>query len=203
MPRKVFTAGEVLAAADVNEFLQDQAVMTFAGTAARGSAIGTAIEGMFTYLEDTDTYESYTGSGWVSALPMGAWTAFTPTWSALTVGNGIYNKSHYYLSGKTATVAIDFELGSTSAVTGNITLTLPTELSRSSVYNTGLTQLTLVDASVTTYLGIGTVRSVNARDWLIRGASGTPVAFVSTSATSPFTWTTGDRIVFGATFEVA
>jgi hypothetical protein len=44
MPRKVFTAGEVLAAADVNQFLQDQVIMTFAGTAARGSAIGTATE---------------------------------------------------------------------------------------------------------------------------------------------------------------
>jgi hypothetical protein len=180
-----------------------QAVATFSNDAARTAAITSPVEGQMTYLLDVDRYDSWSGSAWVSALPMGAWTAFTPTWTSVTVGNGIYNKSHYYLSGKTATVAIDFELGSTSAVTGNITLTLPTELSRSSVFNTGLTQLTLVDASVSTYLGIGTVRSVNARDWLIRGASGTPVAFVSTSATSPFTWTTGDRIVFGATFEVA
>jgi hypothetical protein len=36
MPRKVFTSGEVLSATDVNEFLMDQMVQTFAGTAARG-----------------------------------------------------------------------------------------------------------------------------------------------------------------------
>jgi hypothetical protein len=64
MPRKVFTPGEVLAAADVNEFLQDQAIMTFAGTAARGSAIGTATEGMVTYLADTDTFEFWNGTAY-------------------------------------------------------------------------------------------------------------------------------------------
>jgi hypothetical protein len=66
MSRKVFTAGEVLAAADVNSFLMDQTVMSFAGTAARGSAIGTAVEGMTTYREDTNRIESWTGSEWQS-----------------------------------------------------------------------------------------------------------------------------------------
>jgi hypothetical protein len=64
MSRKVFTAGEVLAAADVNSFLMDQTVMSFAGTAARGSAIGTATEGMYTHLEDSDKLEFWDGSAW-------------------------------------------------------------------------------------------------------------------------------------------
>jgi hypothetical protein len=62
MPRKVFTAGEVLAAADVNTYLMDQAVMTFAGTAARGSAIPSPTEGMVTYLADSDTFEFWNGT---------------------------------------------------------------------------------------------------------------------------------------------
>ena len=65
MSRKVFTAGEVLAAADVNSFLMDQTVMTFAGTAARGSAIGTATEGMLTYLADSKTFEYWNGTAYV------------------------------------------------------------------------------------------------------------------------------------------
>ncbi len=52
--RKVFTAGEVLTAANVQDYLQDQAVMVFAGSAARGSAIGTATEGMVSYLTDNN-----------------------------------------------------------------------------------------------------------------------------------------------------
>jgi hypothetical protein len=64
MPRKVFTAGEVLAAADVNSFLMDQTVMTFAGTAARSSAIGTATEGMVTWLNDQNALQVYDGTQW-------------------------------------------------------------------------------------------------------------------------------------------
>jgi hypothetical protein len=66
MPRKVFDAGEVLSASDVNEFLMDQMVQTFAGTAARGSAIGSATAGMITYLSDSDTFEYWNGSSYVS-----------------------------------------------------------------------------------------------------------------------------------------
>jgi hypothetical protein len=65
MPRKVFTAGEVLAAADVNSFLMDQSVMTFAGTAARGSAISSPLAGMIVFLEDLDRFELYNGATWV------------------------------------------------------------------------------------------------------------------------------------------
>ena len=58
--RKTFTAGEVLQAADVNDYLMDQSVMVFAGTAARGSAIPSPTEGMVTYLEDADELQVYT-----------------------------------------------------------------------------------------------------------------------------------------------
>lgn len=61
---KDFQAGEVLTAVDVDTYLMQQTIMVFAGTAARGSAIGTPTEGMFTYLKDTDSVEYYTGSNW-------------------------------------------------------------------------------------------------------------------------------------------
>jgi hypothetical protein len=66
MSRKVFTAGEVLAAADVNSFLMDQTVMSFAGTAARGSAIPSPVNGMTTYLEDSKDLQVYDGSAYSS-----------------------------------------------------------------------------------------------------------------------------------------
>jgi hypothetical protein len=64
MPRKIFTAGEVLAAADVNTFLMDQAVMTFADSTARGSAIGSATQGMVTYLENEDEFQYWAGTAY-------------------------------------------------------------------------------------------------------------------------------------------
>lgn len=63
--RKVFTAGSVLTAADVNDYLMDQAVMVFGGSAARGSAIGTATEGMTSYLSDTNSVEVFDGTQWL------------------------------------------------------------------------------------------------------------------------------------------
>jgi hypothetical protein len=65
MPRKVFDAGEVLSATDVNNSLMNQMVMTFAGTAARGSAIASPTEGMLTYLADSNTFEYYNGTSFV------------------------------------------------------------------------------------------------------------------------------------------
>jgi hypothetical protein len=40
--------------------------MSFAGTAARGSAIPSPVEGMYTHLEDSDRLEFWNGSAWVS-----------------------------------------------------------------------------------------------------------------------------------------
>jgi hypothetical protein len=63
---KSFAAGERLFAADVNDFLMEQAVMTFADDAARASALsGVLREGILTYNEDTNALERYDGSAFV------------------------------------------------------------------------------------------------------------------------------------------
>jgi len=66
MPRKEFQAFTRLDASDVNEFLMDQTIMVFGGTAARGSAIPTPVEGMYTHINETDSLEYYDGSAWES-----------------------------------------------------------------------------------------------------------------------------------------
>ena len=62
--RKVFTAGEVLEASEVNGYLMDQSVMVFAGTAERAAAIGTPTEGMVTYLTSDNSTTVWTGAAW-------------------------------------------------------------------------------------------------------------------------------------------
>jgi hypothetical protein len=64
MPRKVFVAGEILTAADVNTNLMDQAVMVFDDSAARGSAIPTPSEGMVTYLKDDNRLTVFDGAAY-------------------------------------------------------------------------------------------------------------------------------------------
>jgi hypothetical protein len=63
---KLFNTGDVLTAAQVNTYLQEQVVMVFANAAARTTALsGVLAEGMVTYLKDTDALEIYSGAAWV------------------------------------------------------------------------------------------------------------------------------------------
>jgi hypothetical protein len=65
--RRVFSAGEVLTAANVNGYLMDQSVMVFDDDAARGSALGTAVaEGMMSYTKDNDSVQVYNGTAWAA-----------------------------------------------------------------------------------------------------------------------------------------
>ena len=68
MPRKIFVAGEILTASDVNTNLMDQAVMVFDDAAARTTAIPSPVEGMVTYLKDTDAVEKYV-TDWEPVTP--------------------------------------------------------------------------------------------------------------------------------------
>jgi hypothetical protein len=66
---KLFVSGDVLTAAQVNTYLQDQVIMRFATTTARDNAFGgvgepTLAEGMFAYIDASDSVFYYDGSAW-------------------------------------------------------------------------------------------------------------------------------------------
>lgn len=65
MPRKVFVSDEVLTAEDVNDYLMNQAVMTFTNSGTRDGAILSPVEGMVIYLIDSNVYQTWSGSAWV------------------------------------------------------------------------------------------------------------------------------------------
>jgi len=102
VPRKVFVAGEILTAADVNTNLMDQAVMVFDDAAARTAAIPSPVEGMVTYLKDTDALTKFNGSAFV---PVGTIlqvvsTTLTTTYSESVSGSTISG----VIPGLTATI---------------------------------------------------------------------------------------------------
>jgi hypothetical protein len=69
MAFKVFTNGSTLQASEVNDNLMRQAVATFSNAAARTAAITAPSEGMLTWLEDVNRYESFGPTGtWVPAF---------------------------------------------------------------------------------------------------------------------------------------
>ena len=63
--RKVFAAGEVLTAANVQGYLQDQVVQVYDDATDRSTVLGTAVaEGMVSYLKDANTVQVWNGSEW-------------------------------------------------------------------------------------------------------------------------------------------
>lgn len=85
MAYKVFTNGSVLNASEINENLMRQSVIVFSNAAARTAAITSPVEGMLTWLEDLNRYESYNGSAWVDIAGMAlvASVSFTGTSSVI------------------------------------------------------------------------------------------------------------------------
>jgi len=75
---KLFATGDVLTASQVNTYLMQQTIMVFANSTARTTALsGVLAEGMFSYLQDTNSTEYYDGSAWQSISNPGDITAVT------------------------------------------------------------------------------------------------------------------------------
>lgn len=94
MARKVWAVNEILTAGDVNGYLMDQSVMTFAGTAARSSAIATATEGMTTYLSDNNQLAVALGTASWQGVNYRTMTANTATAYTISLNDAntlIYN----------------------------------------------------------------------------------------------------------------
>jgi len=67
-----FSDGSVLTAAQVQQYLQDQAVQVYASASARSSALGTAVSnGMMSFRTDSQVLEVYQSGAWVAAILTG------------------------------------------------------------------------------------------------------------------------------------
>lgn len=69
----LWEAGDVVTAADLNQYVQDQVVAVYADATARNNAYGgtgepALAEGMLCFLKDTDTLQYYNGSSWVNFI---------------------------------------------------------------------------------------------------------------------------------------
>jgi len=102
---KVFAAGEVLTAANVNGYLMEQSVMVFDDSAARGSAIGTPTEGMVVYLKDTDAMEFYSGSAW-TPVGLDPYTVTASTATSYTIQSSDYNKLLQFTAASAVAVTV-------------------------------------------------------------------------------------------------
>jgi hypothetical protein len=62
---KVFSNGSVLNASEINDNLMNQSVISFSNASARTAAIPSPIQGMVTYLTDSNQIDAYDSTKWV------------------------------------------------------------------------------------------------------------------------------------------
>jgi hypothetical protein len=153
---KTFTAGEVLTAANTNEYLMQQTMFTFANAAARAAQVTAPSEGMHCYLLDTNELQIYNGSNWVAVLPKsdaqaninqgfsGSYTTRTASVSittgtsayvtlmspSMTIGGGSTVLLSFVVSGATSIAATDANAitSNTSSINGSSRLLVVTGL---------------------------------------------------------------------------
>ncbi len=154
--RKVFAAGDVLAAADLNGYLMEQSVMNFANATDRTNNIGTATAGMVTTLGGT-AMDIYNGSSWLPVYP--------PLITSLA-GSVIQNGGTVVTTSMTATSAL--ENGTIWVDTVDpVTITIP------DVLNTWDTITIHRNAGGTVSIAAGT----GVTSWAGAGTAGTGVVF--------------------------
>jgi hypothetical protein len=91
---KDWAAGDILTAADLEDYTVKQSVMVFADASARTTALSSVLrEGMVSYLKDTDSTEVYDGSAWAAVggaagILQVVSTTKTDTWSASIAAGG-------------------------------------------------------------------------------------------------------------------
>ena len=68
MAYKVFSNGDALTGGELNTYLMNQAVISFATTTARDAALPSPSEGQLVWLEDSNKYVYYSGSAWTDLI---------------------------------------------------------------------------------------------------------------------------------------
>lgn len=135
----------------------------------------------------------------VSAVRADVWINYNPTVTGITLGNGAILAAYSFRENGSVDWYAKITLGSTSAVTGEVTVELPTAAVAGGYTVMGF-RVFLFDNGTARYQGgayLGTVTAANIR------SIGTNGVLTALSATSPFTWTDSDAIEVGGSYRRA
>ena len=133
-------------------------------------------------------------------------TAFTPSWATgVTVGNAIQT-ANYIEVNDLIFLQVNLQLGSTSAITGDVRMNLPITASGTFEVAAYLTGIIYDTSSGAYYRVMGTAYGSSAlRIKYLRqsGAAAAPIYAYSLSSSLPFTWANTDRLIFATSYKRA
>jgi hypothetical protein len=129
----------------------------------------------------------------------GTYTAYTPTFTNFTLGNGTA-VGRYMQIGKTVFVEIKVTLGSTSSMGSDPYVFLPVNCNM--VYGMQGSAVIQDYGTIEYVCGAANPYADSLRLFLV-GAGGTYANYGIVNATSPMTWTTNDNFTIRATYEAA
>jgi hypothetical protein len=188
--RKVFSPGDILAAADVQGYLQDQAVQVYDDSTDRSTTLGTAVsEGMVAYLKDTNAVEVYDGASWgpVATGDITAVTAGTGLTGGGTSGSVTLNVNYAAVGSAITLAGTAIVFGSTAV---SAAYTAVAGLDNASIIVTGTAAVTVTVPDI-----LGTGDSLN----IIRDTSGTVTIAAGTGVSS---WAGAGTAGTAVTFKI-
>lgn len=185
---RLYNTGDILTAAQVNTFLQEQTVMVFADAATRTTALsGVLAEGMISYLKSDKKVYKYNGTAWVEVVsgtsPLttkGDVYTYSTTDARLPVGTN----NQIITADSTAATGLKWTNGSIATLTAKgdlLTATAANTLSRLGVgaNNTVLT----ADSTTATGLKWASPAAAGA-NWSLVNAGGTALTGAATVTVS-------------------
>jgi len=168
---RVFAAGEILTAAQVNGYLMDQTVTRFANAATRDAAFGGAgqpvlTEGRLCYLDDVNLIQFYDGASWVSS-------------SQFTVGDGTITEAKLAANSVTSDKIAPGTVIAADIAAGTITAT---ELADGAVTSGKILDGTIVNAdiSASAAIALSKLATSTAGNIIVYNSSGVPTAVAET-----------------------
>jgi hypothetical protein len=123
---------------------------------------------------------------------LGTWTAFTPSWTNLTVGNGTQS-AFYSVINKILFVRVRFTLGSTSAVGTNTQLLLPNSYVADNNSQVAVGTSLAEDTGSASFFGFNYLISSTGIRPIVGRSDGTFLLGNFFTATVPHTWANTDR----------
>ncbi len=142
---------------------------------------------------------------WVQFADLGQWDSYTPVFANVTLGTGSTISAAYTRLGRTIHWRAHLILGTGGAVTGTVTVSLPVNATPEVFANLGAVGTAIYDdASASMIIGAYEYNTASTVRLLLVGAGGTYTDRANfITATTPFTWTTSDKIRLAGTYEAA